>query len=115
MEISKKISKVGLENIAVSTITIAEMEYGIARSSRPQEAESKLYEFLVPFEVIDFNLNAARYYGKIRSDLFKKGTPIGEMDLMIASIAMANDFKVVTNNEREFERVNSLKIENWIK
>ncbi len=115
LEISKKISKVGLENVAVSSITIAEMEFGIAKSTRPKEAESKLYEFLVPFEIIDFNLNAARYYGKIRNDLFKNGTPIGEMDLMIASIALANDLKIVTNNEREFERVKDLKIENWIK
>lgn len=115
VEISNKISKIGIENIGISTITIAEMEYGIAKSSKPQEAESKLYEFLVPFEILGFNLNAARYYGKIRKELFVKGTPIGEMDMMIASIAMANNMKVVTNNQKEFERVSGLKIENWIK
>ena len=115
IEIAKKISKVGIENISVSSITIAEMEYGIAKSSRPQEAESKLYEFLVPFTIVDFNTNSARYYGKIRNELNAKGTPIGSMDLMIASIAMASEMKIVTNNVKEFERIPGLQIENWIK
>jgi len=115
IEIAKKMNKIGIENISVSSITIAEMEYGIAKSSRPQEAESKLYEFLVPFTIVDFNTNSARYYGKIRNELNTKGTPIGSMDLMIASIAMASDMKIVTNNVKEFERIPGLQIENWIK
>jgi len=115
IDIAKKIEKVGIENIFVSTITVAEMEYGISKSSKPKESEAKLYEFLVPFTIVDFDLNAARYYGKIRNQLTQKGTPIGAMDLLIASIGLANEFVVVTNNEKEFERVPSLKIQNWIK
>ena len=115
IDIVKKMEKVGIENIGVSSITIAEMEYGISKSTKPKESESKLYEFLVPFTVLDFNVSAARYYGKIRNELNRKGTPIGTMDLLIASIAIANRLKIVTNNEKEFERISGLRIENWIK
>jgi len=115
IDIVKKMEKVGIENIGVSSITIAEMEYGISKSTKPNESESKLYEFLVPFTVLDFNVSAARYYGKIRNELNRKGTPIGTMDLLIASIAIANRLKIVTNNEKEFERISGLRIENWIK
>ena len=115
LDIVKKMEKVGIENIGVSSITIAEMEYGISKSTKPNESESKLYEFLVPFTVLDFNVSAARYYGKIRNELNRKGTPIGTMDLLIASIAIANRLKIVTNNEKEFERISGLRIENWIK
>jgi tRNA(fMet)-specific endonuclease VapC len=114
-EIVNKIDSVGIENIAVSSITIAEMEFGIAKSSKPKLAESKLYEFLVPFEIYDFNTSSARHYGKIRAELAKSGTPIGPMDMLIASIALANEMTIITNNVKEFERINELQIENWIK
>jgi len=114
-EIVHRIESVGVDNIGVSSITVAEMEFGIAKSSNPKQAESKLYEFLVPFEIYDFNASSARHYGRIRAELTKNGTPIGPMDMLIASIAMANDMTIVTNNVKEFERIGELQIENWIK
>jgi len=115
IDIVKKLDRVGIDNVAVSSITVAELEYGISKSSKPKESEEKLYEFLVPFEILDFNVAAARYYGKLRGELTKNGNLIGSMDMLIASIALANDLRIVTNNEKEFERIPNLKIENWIK
>ena len=112
-EIIKKVLKIGFEDIGVSTISLAELEYGVANSSRPQEAQAALFEFIIPFEMFDFTVAAASYYGKIRKELKEKGQPIGEMDMLIASIAMANELIVVTNNEKEFRRISILRVENW--
>jgi len=108
-----RITEVGPANVAVSSITIAEMEYGIAKSSKAAEAEARLYAFLLPFTIVDFDVKAARQHGRIRRDLCKVGTPIGVMDMLISAIAIANDMTLVTNNVREFERVGGLRLENW--
>jgi len=70
--------------------------------------------FLTLFQVVDFDLLSAEIFGKIRSSLEKKGNIIGPYDLQIASIAMARDFILVTNNTNEFSRIKSLKLENWV-
>lgn len=72
-------------------------------------------KFLTPIEIIDFGAEATEEYGKIRAELERKGTPIGSLDLLIASQAKSLDLTLVTNNEKEFVRVNDLKIENWTK
>ena len=110
----KKLREVGIENVGVSTITIAELEYGVANSSRPGESMTKLYEFLVPFSILDFDMDATRYYGKIRKELNDIGQPIGPMDTLIAAIALAHGQTLVTNNAKEFSRVADLKIQNWV-
>ena len=68
---------------------------------------------MVPLEILEFDSLAAVEYGRIRTNLEKNGTPIGPMDLLIAANAIAENLVLVTNNEREFERVEGLKIENW--
>jgi tRNA(fMet)-specific endonuclease VapC len=110
----KKLRQVGIENVGVSSITVAELEYGVSNSNRSGESRAKLYEFMVPFAFFDFDLNAARQYGKIRKELKDLGQPIGPMDMLIASIAMANGQTLVTNNTKEFGKVPGLKTENWI-
>jgi tRNA(fMet)-specific endonuclease VapC len=70
--------------------------------------------FLTPFQLLDFDLRSAEIFGKIRSSLEKKGNVIGPYDLQIASIALANDFILVTNNASEFARIKTLKLENWV-
>jgi tRNA(fMet)-specific endonuclease VapC len=112
-EILAKLLKVGFENIGISAITLAELEYGIANSSRSMESQTALLEFILPFEILDFTYTAASFYGRIRKELKDMGRPIGDMDMLIASIAMANDLIVVTNNEKEFRRISGLRIENW--
>jgi len=112
-EILSKLLKVGFDKIGISTITLAELEFGVANSTRSVEAQTALLEFILPFEVLDFGYNAASFYGRIRKELKDKGQPISDMDMLIAAIAMANELIVVTNNEKEFKRITGLKIENW--
>ena len=112
-EVVAKLVKTGFENIAISSITLAEMEFGAANSNRSFEAQAALLEFILPFEILDFNSDAASCYGKIRKELKDKGQPISDMDLLIASIAMTNNLTLVTNNEKEFRRIPELKVENW--
>jgi tRNA(fMet)-specific endonuclease VapC len=102
------------EQIAISTITHAELEYGISRSKYPEQNRVALLEFLFPFLILDFDQMAAVQYGLIRSYLESKGKPIGPMDLLLAAQARSRDLVLVTNNEKEFRRIEGLKIENWI-
>jgi len=98
----------------VSTITIAELEYGVYRSQKTDQNRIALLEFLVPLAILDFDHGAAAVYGGIRASLESRGTPIGPMDLLIAAQAMSQGLILVTNNEREFSRLEGLGIENWI-
>lgn len=99
--------------ICISSITLAELEYGMKRSSDPAKNEQALLRFLAPLSVLPFGSAAASAYGEIRAYLQSKGTPIGPLDMLIAGHAKAEDLILVTNNVREFERVPALEIENW--
>ena len=110
-EILSKLLRVGFDKIAISTITLAELEYGVKNSTR--RVQTALLEFILPFEILDFDYSAASCYGKIRKELKDKGQPISDMDMLIASIVIANELILVTNNEKEFRRISGLKIENW--
>lgn len=111
----KRFIKMKPETVAISNITVAELYYGIAKSSRPNENTIALEQFLLPLVEIDFNKNDARSYGKIRTQLERKGKMIGAMDLLIASQALSRNLILVTNNEKEFNRIESLLVENWVK
>ena len=102
-------------DIAISNITVAEMYYGIEKSRRPAENLIALLEFLQPLIKIDFSIDDAHHYGRIRYGLESKGKPIGAMDLLIASQALARNLVLVTNNEKEFKRIKNITIENWTK
>ena len=101
------------EDICISVITLAELEYGVYNSLRPEQNQLALMTFLSSIAVVPFDADAAREYGLIRADLKKKGTLIGANDLLIAAHARALGVTLVTNNTREFERVEGLKVENW--
>jgi tRNA(fMet)-specific endonuclease VapC len=100
-------------DIGISSITLAELQYGVEKSSNSEKNREALEKFLTPIEIIDFGHEASVEYGKIRSALEKKGIPIGPLDMLIASHAKSLDVVLVTNNVREFERIEGLKIENW--
>ena len=104
-----------LETLPFSSITLAELYYGIMKSSNPKKNQEALDKFLIPLEILYFDYPATIEYGKIRADLEKKGTPIGALDTLIASHAKSLNLTLVTNNEKEFERIPDLKIENWTK
>jgi tRNA(fMet)-specific endonuclease VapC len=74
-----------------------------------------LNNFLLPFIIVNFDLGSSEVYRKIRSDLEKKGRPIGSMDLLIAAQAISLNITLVTNNTKEFDRISGIKIENWVK
>lgn len=99
--------------VCISSITLAELEYGMKHSSNPAKNEQALLRFLVPFSVLPFGAAAASEYGEIRAYLQSQGTPIGPLDMLIAGHARAEKLILVTNNAREFERVPGLEIENW--
>ena len=99
--------------IAISSITLAELEFGMKNSSNPVKNEQALLKFLFPLSVLPFDSAAAYEYGDIRAFLQKQGTPIGPNDMLIASHARAEGLTLVTNNTREFERVPGLMLENW--
>lgn len=104
----------GKNEIYLSSITVSELYYGVEKSSQIEKNSEALKGFLTPFQVIDFDLKSAEIFGKIRASLERKGTVIGPYDLQIASMAMANDFVLVTNNTKEFKRVEDLNLENWV-
>jgi tRNA(fMet)-specific endonuclease VapC len=101
------------EDIAISSITVAELEYGVAKSRRQAQNKDSLVRFLRYFELLDFDQMSAEHYGAIRACLEESGQPIGAMDMLIAAEARAYDLIVVTDNVREFERVPNLTVENW--
>jgi tRNA(fMet)-specific endonuclease VapC len=101
-------------DIGISTITLAELEYGVSKSSQPRRNRDALRQFIAPLEIAEFNDRAAEAYGRIRAALEKKGQPIGAMDLLIAAHASSLAVRLATNNEREFRRVDGLRVENWL-
>lgn len=102
-------------DVCISSITLAELEYGMKHSSNPAKNEQALLRFLIPLSILPFGAAAASEYGEIRSYLQDRGTPIGPLDMLIAAHARSEDMILVTNNVREFARVPDLVVENWAK
>ncbi len=100
--------------IGISSITVSELHYGVSKSKSKKENLKRLDEFLTPFQILPYDENASKIYGEIRSHLEREGNIIGPLDLQIAAHALSQKLTLVTNNEKEFERVPSLKVENWV-
>jgi tRNA(fMet)-specific endonuclease VapC len=100
--------------VGISTITLAELRYGVAHSSNPQRNLVALLHFCAPLEILPFDDHAAAAYGDLREFLGRKGMSIGPLDTLIAAHALSLKATIVTNNEREFRRVHGLSVENWI-
>jgi tRNA(fMet)-specific endonuclease VapC len=101
------------DDVAVSVITEAELRTGAAKSTSPAKTLRLIENFLRPLAVVEFNSIDAASYAQVRSRLERAGTPIGPLDTLIAAQAVARKLVLVTNNEREFGRVASLRVENW--
>ena len=108
-----KLQAVDPQDVCVSSVTYAELVHGVEKSAAIEKNRLALSMLLANIEIMNFDVDAANCYGKIRADLEKKGTPIGPLDTMIAGHAQSLGYTVVTNNVKEFSRVNNLKIENW--
>ena len=100
--------------IAVSSVTLFELEYGAAKSLWPEKNRNLIKLFLAPLTILPFDSEDAIAAGEIRRLLEKAGTPIGPYDLQIAAQGVARGYTVVTHNTGEFSRVPNLKIEDWI-
>jgi len=100
--------------LCISTITVSELMYGAFKSEHTEKNLKAIESFLMPFEIVDYDFTASVEYGKIRAYLEKKGKVIGNMDMQIAGHALALDLVLVTNNTKEFERVEGLRLDNWV-
>ena len=112
-QVLQRVIQAGRESLAISTVTVAELAFGVAKSTRP-DSRAKLENFLSKFPILDWDQDAAWVYGNVRKTLEAKGQRISERDLLLACQALALDATMVTNNTREFERVEGLKLENWV-
>jgi tRNA(fMet)-specific endonuclease VapC len=110
----KKLKIKSKNDIYISSITVAELEYGAAKSAYPEKNKISLIEFLSIFNILNFDDNDAVEFGMIKADLTKKGKITGPMDLLISAQAKSKKLILVTNNVKEFKRVIDIKIENWV-
>lgn len=102
------------QDVAISIITLFELEYGVEKSQYRQRSQDALTRFLLPLNLIDMDRPSATEAASIRADLERKGMPIGPYDLLIAGLARSRDMTLVTNNTKEFERIDGLNLENWV-
>lgn len=110
-EVRARLEATAPEDLAISAVTVAELWYGAARSQEPARKRKLWTRFLEPFDVLPFDRAAAERHGELRHAL--RHQPIGERDLLIASIALAHGLTVVTANVREFRRVPGLTVDDW--
>jgi tRNA(fMet)-specific endonuclease VapC len=111
--VGNRLRRVRGADICVSVITEAELQYGVRLAGGGDELQRDVDDFLRRLDILLWDSAAAAEYAEIRSDLDRRGSPIGNMDLMIAAHARSLGATVVTNNERHFRRVSGLRVENW--
>ncbi len=111
--IARRMDGLARGEVLVSSITAAELQFGVWASQRKQDNLLRLERFLAEFDVVPFGESAARAYGRLRATLKEFGTPIGPLDMLIAGHALASGATLVTNNLREFQRVPGLGLEDW--
>ena len=102
------------QDVAIPTITLFELQYGVERSQYPKRSKDALAKFLLPLNLINLDRSSVIEAAIIRVQLEKKGMAIGPYDLLIAGLARSQDMTLVTNNMKEFEKVVSLHLENWV-
>lgn len=112
--VQKKLFHTAIGEVAISSIVLAELWYGVELSQKHKENKAALHDFLQYVTVLDWPEQAGREYGRIRAHLKQKGTPIGANDLLIAAHSLTLDVTLVSDNVKEFLRVPGLKLENWI-
>ncbi len=110
----ERLRTVGPSAVAISVVTLMELRQGAEGSVRPEASHAVLDLFLAAMPVVDFDVVAAVHAARVRAHLRRAGTPIGDLDSLIAGHALALERTLVTNNEREFARVPGLALENWV-
>jgi tRNA(fMet)-specific endonuclease VapC len=113
-QVLSRLKEFNIGEVTVSSIAVSELEYGVAKSSKPDRNRDALDAFLAPLEILSFDGEAAYHYGQIRAFLEKEGKLIGAMDMLIGAHAVSASMTLVTNNMKEFSRIPGLRSENWL-
>ena len=112
-EVIQRFRRVPLGDIGISSITAAELAFGVTKSGSARNRNA-LEKFLAPLEIMAFGADAIWRYGQLRTGLERAGTPVGALDTLIAAHALSLDVTLVSNNLREFQRIDGLRCENWV-
>jgi tRNA(fMet)-specific endonuclease VapC len=112
--VRERFARQASSDLVMSVVTFGELRFGAEKSQSKEKARAAIQQLRSRIEVCPLPIAAAEHYGEIRAELQKNGQPIGNNDLWIAAHARAEGWVVVTNNEREFERVPGLVVENWV-
>jgi tRNA(fMet)-specific endonuclease VapC len=102
------------DQLCISAVTLAEIIYGAEKSARPVENLAILEQFVARLDVLPFGERAATHYGQLRAELERAGHPVGIHDMMIGGHARSEGLTLVSNNLREFQRMEGLRLENWV-
>ncbi len=113
--LEKKVRRIGVHSIGITHTVLSELYYGAYNSSRVRDNLKRIDEFRENISILSENVESARQFGKIKAELKSNGSLIDDFDILIASIAVANSYAVVTNNENHFSRIKGLKVKNWLK
>jgi tRNA(fMet)-specific endonuclease VapC len=111
--VRERFETLNIGDVGVSSITTSELFYGVFKSQSRIQNRKALDGFLLPLMIAEYDYDASIYYGEVRASLEKSGNIIGPLDLQIAAHALSLGVTLVTNNTKEFERVEGLKLENW--
>ncbi|OEU54879.1 MAG: plasmid maintenance protein [Desulfobulbaceae bacterium S3730MH12] len=114
LEVFEQFKKVDVNQLCISTVTYAELIYGVEHSSSRKINRPIIDDFVRHLDIITWDEEAAEHYGKIRAFLRAEGNIIGSMDMMIAAHARSRNMTLITNNDKHFKRVPNLRIENWV-
>jgi tRNA(fMet)-specific endonuclease VapC len=110
----RRLSAYKVGEVGISWVTLAELEFGVAKSQHQEQNQAALDDFVLPLEIANFDRETARVYGRVRAMLEKKGAPIGSLDTMIGAHALSLGATLATNNTKEFSRINGLTIVDWL-
>jgi tRNA(fMet)-specific endonuclease VapC len=111
--IVRRLTRHAVRDVAISALTVAELEFGVAKSRDPETNRARLDQFLLPLQILPFDDAAAAEYGPVRADLEARGVGIGPIDTLLAAQALSLSAVMVTNNTSECERVQGLVVEDW--
>ncbi len=114
-DLIKRLQTKAVGDVGISSITLAELRHGVAKSARRDQNRAALDRFLLPLDIAAFDDLAADLYGTVRAELETAGTPIGPLDTLIAGHAVSLNVVLVTRNVAEFRRITGLRIEDWLK
>ncbi len=112
-QVLQRLQEISISDIALSSIALSELEYGVEKSQKKEQNRIALLYFVSPLSIIAYGADAAQHYGEIRADLEEVGQSIGSMDLLIAAHARSLNLTLVTHNVKEFSRVPGLRIADW--